>query len=171
MPQSLTFPVETDDIWVINDLLCGWYLRGGQSDAKPGVRKAKGRKDLLICPSSTQSVIIKTLPPPKVILDSSVGEWLRFQALVAEWHRERGATSSITEMSMCPAYQSIIGMGERAVPFILSQLRSQGEEPDQWFWALQSITGTYTPYEHSGDYLKMAEWWLKWGSTEGYVGW
>ena len=107
----------------------------------------------------------------KLVIDAKVKDWLKFQALLSQWHQERGVMSSITEMSTCPAYQTIIGMGEAVISFILSQLRSEGEEPDQWFWALTAITGVH-PDEHlAGDYAKMAEWWLKWGAIEGYARW
>jgi hypothetical protein len=78
--------------------------------------------------------------------------------------------SSITEAVLCPAYQSLIGMGEEAVAFILSQLESEGTEPDQWFWALRAITGA-DPVEESdrGNYLRMAQSWLEWGKKNGYV--
>ena len=71
---------------------------------------------------------------------------------------------------MCPAYQSIIGMGESVVPLILSQLYNEGDEPDQWFWALTAITGANpVKDEDRGDFVKMAQVWLEWGLREGYV--
>ena len=92
---------------------------------------------------------------------------MRFQRLTKEWQEQRGVRSSITETSMMPAYQSIIGMGEDAIPLILKQLRSEGRQPDQWFWALRAITGV-NPVKPAdqGDFSKMAAAWLKWG--EGY---
>ncbi|MBI5057248.1 MAG: hypothetical protein HZB61_11610 [Nitrospirae bacterium] len=46
--------------------------------------------------------------------------FVRFQILKLEWESETAHLSSITEISMHPAYQQIIGMGQVAVPFILS---------------------------------------------------
>ena len=43
-------------------------------------------------------------------------DWFRFQELISQWRRERGATSSITKMAMCPSYQRIIAMGKE--PFL-----------------------------------------------------
>jgi len=103
-------------------------------------------------------------------IDSSVLKWMKFQELVAQWQKERGARSSITAISMMPTYQRIIGMGEDAVPLILKQLRSEGDQPDQWFWALQAITGANpVDPEDRGDFPKMAQAWLKWGE-ENYAG-
>ena len=59
--------------------------------------------------------------------------WLQFQSLAAAWRQQRGIMSSVTETAMCPAYQSIIGMGEAAIPFIIATLEIEGDDPDQWF--------------------------------------
>jgi hypothetical protein len=89
---------------------------------------------------------------------------LTFQQLIEQWHRERGATSSITEMAMCPAYQSIIALGPEAIPLILRQMESEGNDPDMWFWALQVMTRV-DPIEDDdrGDTVRMAQAWLNWG--------
>jgi hypothetical protein len=103
--------------------------------------------------------------------DPSIEEWLKFQVLLEQWHAERGAMSSITEMSLCPSYQNIIGMGSSAIPFILGELKAEGQEPDQWFWALRAITGeSPVPEELQGDYVQMARCWLDWGMKNGHVG-
>lgn len=46
--------------------------------------------------------------------------------------------SSVTDMSMHPAYQRIIGLGPAAVPLIIERLRQQ---PEHFFWALVAIVG------------------------------
>jgi hypothetical protein len=95
----------------------------------------------------------------------------KFQALVKEWRRERGAMSSITEMAMLPPYQRIIGMGEAAIPLIIAQLKSESDEPDQWFWALMAITqANPVNREDQGNFLNMAQSWLKWAEDAGYAG-
>jgi len=102
---------------------------------------------------------------------AAAGKRLRFQALVHQWQSEKGAFSSIPEMSMLPPYQKIIGMGEDAIPLILAQLKSEGDEPDQWFWALRSITDANpVKPEDRGDFQAMARAWLIWGDREGYAG-
>jgi hypothetical protein len=96
---------------------------------------------------------------------------LKFQALAKEWKAQHGAMSSITEMSMLPAYQRIIGLGEDAIPMILQQLKAEGNEPDQWFWALRAIAGENpVAPEDQGDFLKMAQAWVRWGEGAGHAG-
>lgn len=97
----------------------------------------------------------------------SAPAWFEFHRLVSAWHNERGATSSITKMAMCPSYQRIIGMGDKAVPLILREMEKEGDEPDQWFWALAVITGADPiPDEARGDIVEMAEAWLGWGRLQ-----
>jgi len=139
---------------------------------QPGARRGQGsRKKAQHIPSiGTCAFLFQTPAHVTLATTPPVNDWMKFKRLVSEWHCERGAMSSITEAVLCPAYQSLIGMGEAAVPFILSQLESEGTNPDQWFWALRAITGA-DPVEESdrGNYLRMAESWLKWGMTNGYV--
>ena len=99
-----------------------------------------------------------------------VDQWLQFKTLIDWWRVQRGAMSSTTEAVMCEAYQRIIGMGEIAVPFLLDQLRSEGDEPDQWFWALTAITGASPEKpEDRGNYVKMAASWFEWAKNQGYA--
>lgn len=71
---------------------------------------------------------------------------------------------------MLPAYQRIIGMGPDAVPLILAQLEAEGDDPDQWFWALRAITAANpVKPEDQGNTVKMAEAWLRWAKHEGYA--
>lgn len=107
----------------------------------------------------------------KLIIDSKAKQWAQFQELVKEWKAVRGATSSITEMSMLKPYQRIIAMGDGVVPLILAQLRSEGEEPDQWFWALRILTDVNpVKPEDQGDFLAMAKAWIEWGESNVYAG-
>jgi hypothetical protein len=92
-----------------------------------------------------------------------------FQQLASQWHKERGATSSITQMAMCPSYQQIIGMGDKAIPLILRQIENEGDDPDHWFWALQAITrANPVPEDARGDMREMARAWLDWAYVAGY---
>jgi hypothetical protein len=92
-----------------------------------------------------------------------------FQQLSSQWREERGATSSITRMAVCPSYQRIIGMGAKAIPLILRQLENEVDDPDHWFWALQSITGE-NPVSNDarGNMREMARAWLDWAYMSGY---
>ena len=93
----------------------------------------------------------------------------RFKCLTAGWHEERGISSSITEIAMCPSYQRIIAMGEDVVPLILAKLESEGDEPDMWFWALRVISNEDPVTERDrGNVRAMAATWLRWGQ-ERYV--
>ncbi len=86
-----------------------------------------------------------------------------FARLVAQWHQERGATSSLSEITLCPSYLQIIGMGEAAVPLILTQMKDEKGDPDHWSAALEAITGTDpVPEEAYGDTVKIAEAWFAW---------
>ena len=95
---------------------------------------------------------------------------IKFQSLVEAWRLERGAKASITEAAMCPAYQSLLGMGPDVVPLLLKQLRSEGDKPDHWFWALKAITGADPVSANDrGNLKRMAAAWLEWGSLQGYA--
>jgi hypothetical protein len=90
-----------------------------------------------------------------------------FKELAAKWKSDRGATSSSTALSMHPAYQLIIGMGERVLPLIFADLQ---QKPDHWFWALRAITHENpVPPESRGKIQEMANAWLAWGREKGYV--
>lgn len=90
-------------------------------------------------------------------------DFMLFSRLVVQWHKERGITSSLSVMILCPSYQRIIGMGEAAVPLILAQMKEEGDDPDHWSAALKAITGVDpVPEEAYGDTVKTAEVWFVW---------
>ena len=90
-------------------------------------------------------------------------ELITFARLVVQWHHERGVTSSLSEMILCPSYLKIIGMGEAAIPLILAQMKEEKDDPDHWSAALEAITGVDpVPEEAYGDTVKMAEAWFAW---------
>jgi hypothetical protein len=92
---------------------------------------------------------------------------IRFVTLKNQWEEETAMLSSITEISMHPAYQQIIGMGQTAIPLIMSQLI---KKPGHWFWALKSITGEDPVLQEQRGRLKeMTGAWLKWGKEKGYI--
>jgi hypothetical protein len=92
-----------------------------------------------------------------------VDDHAQFAQLLLEWHKERGITSSITKMAMCPSYQKIIGMGEKAIHLILRQMENEGDEPDMWFWALRVLTNTDpVPEDARGNIVRMSQAWLNW---------
>ena len=92
---------------------------------------------------------------------------MEFAMLAEDWRAEHGVTSSAQQMAMHPVYLRIIGMGERAVPLILEELRNK---PDHWFVALHAITGANpVPEEARGRLNEMANAWVFWGKERGYI--
>lgn len=90
-----------------------------------------------------------------------------FNALAFKWRVETEFASSVNEMAIHPAYQQIIGMGEKVVPVLLRELQRR---PDHWFWALKAITRQDpVPDEARGDFDAMVAAWLRWGRTQGYI--
>jgi hypothetical protein len=177
-----TCPTETDSLEVVNALAYDWVFGTGSEQAAPNAKRgsAKRRKRKYAETHtalatkffvSGQTKILKTqsLEGVRFSTDLKAQRWLNFGALVLQWRAERGATSSITAMAMCEAYQKIIGMGPDAIPLILAQMRSEANEPDQWFWALQVLTGVDPVADEArGDFLKMSQSWMAWAENEGY---
>ena len=88
-----------------------------------------------------------------------------FRKLAAQWHRETDHFSNIIRKAMSSAYQEIIGMGEKAIPFILRDLETTG---GHWFWALRAIA-RYDAAAGIDNYDDAVRAWLKWGSRQhGY---
>ncbi|WP_369723073.1 hypothetical protein AB8Z38_03030 [Bradyrhizobium sp. LLZ17] len=105
--------------------------------------------------------VVCEMDSTKVLVDH---DWALFQELVRQWHSQRGTTSSPLDMAMCPAYQQMLAMGERAVPLILKQLELESDDPDHWFWALNFLTGEDPVQdEDRGNMRKMSAAWLRWG--------
>lgn len=88
-----------------------------------------------------------------------------FKDCVRHWKRDVALTSSASVMFMHPAYQRIIGMGEKVLPLILAELE---REPDHWFWALKAICGVDpVPAEQRGRLRAMTVAWLHWANEQG----
>jgi hypothetical protein len=97
---------------------------------------------------------------------SRVSEQDKFFRLRDEWKAHRGHSSDTVTLVMHPAYQSIIGMGSVAVPFLLRELATK---PDRWYWALRAITEEDpVPEEARGNSKEMSRAWLEWGKERGY---
>jgi hypothetical protein len=106
------------------------------------------------------SILVASPPTPEVRS--------RFAVLAAEWKRQSRYLSNTAQMAMLKPYQQIIGLGPQAVPLILEQLQ---QEPLQWFWALEAITGEnpVSP-DDAGLVRAKADAWLAWGRREGLIG-
>jgi len=107
-------------------------------------------------------------PPRDIHLadpEASIQE--RFRRLADEWKEQSRYLSSTAKLAMLKPYQRIIGLGLPVVPLILEELQ---REPDQWFWALESITEQNpVPPEAKGKVRLMAQAWIDWGKQRGYV--
>lgn len=90
-----------------------------------------------------------------------------FKKLASEWLADVKHVSSIHQMVLHPAYQQIIGMGEKAIPLILQELLHR---PNHWFWALKAISRCDPVNEEDrGRIEAMRAAWLKWGEDKGYI--
>jgi hypothetical protein len=85
-----------------------------------------------------------------------------FDVLRERWHRERGISSSLGDISSTPTYRWIIHQGDRFLPLIIEDLEKR-RDPDLWFDALQEITHC-DPVNQTdrNNYRKMAKIWVKW---------
>lgn len=91
----------------------------------------------------------------------------KFHMLKKNWEIETSMLSSITARAMHPAYQQIIGMGQKVVPLILAEMTMK---PGLWFWALKSITGADpVRAEDRGHIKRMTAAWMAWGKKHGYI--
>jgi hypothetical protein len=91
----------------------------------------------------------------------------RFRRLAAELKDQSRYLSNSAQMAMLKPYQQIIGMGWAAVPLILGELK---QEPDHWFWALEAITAENpVPLEAAGKVHDMAQAWIEWGASRGFL--
>ena len=119
-------------------------------------------KSLII--SLIQPELIPFQQPNKTIEEKELKE--KFQSLVEQWKEGTQFASTVLEMAMHPAYQYIIGMGPKVLPYILQRL---SREQEHWFWALKAITSEDpVPTASRGNLNKMRDAWLQWGKEKGY---
>ncbi len=103
----------------------------------------------------------------QIQIDPAIIARERFERLVADWKHQSRYFSNSAQMAMLTPYQRIIGMGMPVVPLILEDLR---RDPDQWFWALESITEENpVPPEAAGKVGLMASAWIDWGKEQGLL--
>lgn len=88
-----------------------------------------------------------------------------FQRCAEDWREATMFSSSVLDIVMHPAYQRIIGLGPRALPHILRELK---ETTDHWFWALRAITGIDAA-EGTTTLQDAARAWLAWGHHRGLI--
>ena len=92
---------------------------------------------------------------------------VEFRRYLSAWKEETGGVSSLTEITGSMNYLRIISMGERALPYIFTELQ---KGPSAWFVALRAITkNDEIGSENVGDFRKKGMAWLKWGEENGYI--
>ncbi len=90
-----------------------------------------------------------------------------FVALARQWKEACAFLSSTSAMLAHPAYQSIIELGQPAVPLLLRELE---KEPVHWFEALKAITGQDPVVRKDwGNISAMTAAWLAWGRSRNLV--
>ena len=111
--------------------------------------------------SAPQTATLSGKPPATDALRAE------FLTLAAQWREETAGYAITTPEIAHPAYLRIIGMGERALPWIFEQLAEHG---DQWYVALHAITGVDpVPEDDRGRRSKMREAWLSWARDNGRI--
>jgi hypothetical protein len=89
----------------------------------------------------------------------------KFNALADRWRRETRFSSSSEERVLHDAYQSIIAMGQQAVPLVLKELEKNG---GHWFWALRFLTGV-NPVPEGANIEAARKAWIEWGREHAYL--
>jgi hypothetical protein len=85
-----------------------------------------------------------------------------FREHADRWKTDTGHMSSITRAIAHPSYLRIIGMGKKAIPLLLKELR---ERPDHWLVALNAITGE-DPAPEGANFTEAVAAWVKWGEAK-----
>lgn len=88
-----------------------------------------------------------------------------FIQLAGQWKDETWFLSSIKKRVAHLAYLKIIGLGHRAIPWILAELE---REPDYWYAALEAIARP-NPVPNAETMPQLREAWLAWGRMNGYI--
>ena len=126
-----------------------------------------------------QQQVVTTSPPTTLLVwDSHGGQHYlmpdpivsarveqQFRALAQEWYIDTMPLSSYIEKVLHPAYQKILVLGRRVVPFIMDEIRDM---PNDWFWALRMLTDADpVKPEEAGNMQAMANAWLSWWEQDG----
>ena len=89
-----------------------------------------------------------------------------FENLVQVWKKATQHYSFIRQKIVHPAYLRIVGMGEKAIPLILEELR---ERPSaSWFPALEAISGNNAA-QTAKNIDEAVQSWLNWGKQQSYL--
>lgn len=86
-----------------------------------------------------------------------------FRLLSQQWKQDTLYSSSLEEICFHPAYQTIMAMGEKALPLILRELRTQF---GHWFYALNHIARKDVAKD-AKDTEEARRRWIEWGRNTG----
>jgi len=101
--------------------------------------------------------------PP--LVDPKTAE--EFSALAKQWKQDTAIISNLSKIVMHPAYQRIMGMGDKVLPLIL---REMNERPGHWFWALHNLVPNgQDPAEGVETTKEARDAWLKWGRANNLL--
>lgn len=94
-------------------------------------------------------------------------EYKKFIKLRDQWKDETKFISSGTKLFSNKAYQDIIKIGEKSIPWLLREIQKNN---DHWYFALSELTGA-NPIkdEHAGMLDDMRDDWLKWAAEKNYA--
>jgi hypothetical protein len=93
----------------------------------------------------------------------------QFNLLATAWKIQTAHFSTIFHKVNNTNYLKIIGMGEKALPYILKDLQ---EAPDHWFVALNAIAKPeINPVKEDdfGDMSQMSKSWIEWGKENNII--
>lgn len=91
-----------------------------------------------------------------------------FARLSETWRKETRRSSVIALRYANPAYQSILALGDKAIPWILEELKIR---PDRWFAALKALSklsDEQDPAAQCESFDSAVEAWLNWGRDHGH---
>jgi hypothetical protein len=90
-----------------------------------------------------------------------------FRAHADKWLQETAPLSDPVQIFMHPSHLKIIGMGGKALPFILREVERQS---GHWFVALEAISPVNPVQpEDQTSFQRMTDAWIRWGKEEGLI--
>jgi hypothetical protein len=88
-----------------------------------------------------------------------------FHHLVEPWKEDTLYDSSLEAIWFHPAYQTIMAMGEKALPLILKELEKQS---GHWFYALSHIVRLDVG-KGAATLQDARQRWIEWGRASGLI--
>lgn len=115
---------------------------------------------VLLNPKSNRSIRLKAKTQAVINLQPE------FAKLVEAWKKATHHYSFLRQKIVHPAYLRIVGMGEKAIPLILAELK---ERPSAgWFPALEAISGNDAA-QTAKSIDEAVQSWLAWGRQCRYL--